>query len=130
MLDRDDAAVAEALAVARHVHVVDDRRVHVARHEEIRVQRMHLAILDRVARGRERLTEHLPAEHALAAEIAALAAEDVVLDPLELEQLQQVGEDRAHRASLVPRQPFSWRFSRAIRLDVSQRFPPMPTTSA
>jgi hypothetical protein len=36
----------------------------------------------------------LAAEHTLAAEIAALAAEDVVLDALELEEVQQVGEDR------------------------------------
>jgi hypothetical protein len=47
-----------------------------------------------------------------------------VLDALELEQVQQVGKYRLH--ALL--QPF--RFSRAIRLDVSQRRPPMPSTSA
>ena len=125
VLDRDDAAVAEALAVARDVDLVDDRRVDVAGDEEVRVQRVHLPALDGVARGRQRLTEHLPAEHARAAQVAALAAKDPILDALELEQLQEIGEDRAHG-----RYFFSWRFKRAIKLDVSQRLPPMPTTSA
>ena len=96
VLDRDDAAVAEALAVARELDLVDDRRIDVARHEEVRVQRVHVAILDGVARGRQRLAEHLAAEHARAAQVAALAAKDPILDALELEQLEEIGEDRAH----------------------------------
>ena len=96
VLDRDDAPRAEALAVARDVDLVDDRRVHVARQQEVRVQRVHLTRAGRVARGRKRLAEHLPAEHSVPAEVAALPAEDVVLDALELEQVQQVREDRFH----------------------------------
>ena len=39
------------------------------------MQRVHLPVFDGVARGRQRLAEHLTAEHACAAQIAALAAE-------------------------------------------------------
>ena len=99
VLDRDDAAVGEARAVAAAVHLVDDRRVEVAAPQEIRVQRMHRALgLDRAARGHQRLPEHLPAEHLRTADVAALAAEQVDLEPLEIEQLQQVGEHLAHAA--------------------------------
>jgi hypothetical protein len=67
----------------------------------------------------------LTAEHALAAQVAAFAAKDPILDALELEQLQKVGEDRPHDCYFL-----SPRFKRAMRLEVSQRLPPMPTTSA
>ena len=99
MLDRDDAAVGEARTVAAAIHLVDDRRVEVATPQEIRVQRMHRAIgLDRAARGHQRLPEHLPAEHLRAADVAADTPEQVDLQPLEVEQLEQVGEHRAHAA--------------------------------
>ena len=125
VLDRDDAAVAETLAVARELDLVDDRCADVARHEEVRVQRVHVPILNGVARGRQRLTEHLAAEDTRPAQIAALAAEDPILDALEREQLEKIGEDRAHDRYFL-----SLRFKRAMRLEVSQRLPPMPTTSA
>jgi hypothetical protein len=38
VLNRNDAAIAETLDVARDLHLVDDRRVDVAGHEEVRVQ--------------------------------------------------------------------------------------------
>ena len=60
---------------------------------------MHRAIgLDRAARGHQRLPEHLPAEHLRAAYVAADTPEQVDLQPLEVEQLEQVGEHRAHAA--------------------------------
>src|SRR5688572_9921788 len=62
---------------------------------------MDAAILDGIARGRQRLSEHLSAKYARAAQVAALAAIDPVLDALELEQLQEVGEDRRHGLLLV-----------------------------
>src|SRR6187551_810117 len=99
VLDRDDAAVAEALTVARELDLVDDRRVDVTTHEEVRVQRVDAASLDRVARGRQRLAEHLATEYSRAAEIAALAPKDPILDALELEQLQEIGEDRTHASA-------------------------------
>jgi hypothetical protein len=99
MLNSDDTPRAEALAVARDVDLINDGRVHVAGQQEIRVQGVDVARTRGVARGRERLTEHLTAEHSVAAEVAALATEDVVFDALELEQLQQVSEDRLHRSA-------------------------------
>ena len=65
---------------------------------------MHLANAGRIACGRERLAEHLPAEYALAADVAALAAEDVVFEALELEQLEEVSKDGCHSScSRFPR---------------------------
>ena len=52
--------------------------------------------LDRMLRRRQCLAEHLPAEHLGAPDVAAVAAEDVVLDPLQLEQRDQVVENRMH----------------------------------
>src|SRR5262252_5822047 len=57
---------------------------------------MDLPQAGRVASGRQRLAEHLPAEHTVAPNVAALAAEDVVFDALELEQLQEIREDWCH----------------------------------
>ncbi|MNC87331.1 hypothetical protein D3C83_30490 [compost metagenome] len=96
VLDRDDAAVAEAAAVARAIDDVDDVGLDIARPQKIRVQRVHLAALDGRARGTQRLTEHLAAVDARTADVATLAAKDVVLDALELEQMQQVGKYRLH----------------------------------
>src|SRR5690606_38053393 len=79
VLDRDDAPVAEAPAVAVALHVIDDRRVHVARPQEICVQRMNVPAFDGPARGAERLPEHLAAEYPAAADVAALAAEEIEL---------------------------------------------------
>jgi hypothetical protein len=44
------------------------------------------------------LAEYLAAEYARPAEVVALAAENALLDALELEQREQIGEDRAHGA--------------------------------
>src|SRR5690606_13490184 len=107
--------------------------------QEVRVQRMHVAAVDRAAGRSQRLAEHLPPEHSAAADVAALAAKQVVLEPLELQKTEEIGEYRMHRVALrtrgrsaarsVPRLHLP-RFNLAIRLDVSQRLPPMFTTSA
>ena len=47
-------------------------------------------------RGRQRLTEHLTAEDLRAADVAAVAAEDVVFNALERELPDQVFENRTH----------------------------------
>src|SRR5690606_15316654 len=156
VLDRDDAPVAEAPAVAVALHVIDDRRVHVARPQEICVQRMNVPAFDGPARGAERLPEHLAAEYPAAADVAALAAEEIELETLELEEVQEVSEHRIHEAAsksaprrsaarsddtrlrrrlarsieAADRRYFFPRFSLAIRLDVSQRRPPICTMSA
>jgi hypothetical protein len=61
------------------------------------MQGMHVATIDGGARRDQRLPEHLAAEHLRAADVAALAAEQVELDALELEQAQQVIEQVIHR---------------------------------
>jgi hypothetical protein len=124
VLDRNDAPIAETRTVAGTVDDIDDVGLDIAGAQEIGVQRVHDAILDGRARSAQGLAQDLPAVDARAADIPALAAEDIVLDALELEQMQQVGKDRLHGL------PQSLRFSRAIRLEVSQRRPPMPSTSA
>ena len=96
VLDGDDATVRETRAVATAIHFVDDRRVEVAAAQEIGVQRVHQPPLDRSARRLQRLAEHLSAEHLRAADVATLAAEQVLLEPLELEQADQVGEQLVH----------------------------------
>ena len=50
----------------------------------------------RLHRRRERLTEDLPAEDRAPAEILALAAEQVLFDLLEREELDQLVEDFRH----------------------------------
>ena len=73
VLDRDDAAAGEALAVAAAIDVVDDGRVEVAAPQKVRVQRMHHAALGDRARCRPQgLAQHLAAEDLRAADIAAL----------------------------------------------------------
>ncbi|CAH0272106.1 hypothetical protein SRABI35_03500 [Stenotrophomonas lactitubi] len=58
------------------------------------MQRMHMAtVVDRGLGGRQGLAQHLPAEHVLGADVAALAAEQVVLQPLQREQIDQLGDD-------------------------------------
>ena len=92
VLDGDDAAVGEALAVEAAVDLVDDRRVVVTAAQEVGVHRVHDAFLDRCGCSGERLTQDLTAEDLRAADVAARTPEQVELEPLELEQLQQVRE--------------------------------------
>ena len=110
VLDGDDAAVGEAVAIEAAVDFVDDRRVAVAAPQEVGMQRVHHARLDRRRRRRQRLAEHLPAEDLRAADVAALAAEQIDLELLELEQLQQIREALIHGASA----PRSRRLSPAL----------------
>ena len=91
VLDRDDAAGDEALAVADAVDLVDDRHSRIAGPQEIGVQRMRLAIrLDGAGRRDERLAEHLAAENALPTIFRAATAEEVVLERLQVEDAEQV----------------------------------------
>ena len=102
VLDRDHAAAREAAAVATAVDLVDDRRGEVAATEKVRVQRMHEPIVHRGTGRHQRLPEHLATEHLWTADVAALAAKQVVLEALELEQADQVREQPVHaRAGTV-----------------------------
>ena len=94
VLDRGHPAHRKAVAIAGAIDVEDDRRGDVAGAQEIGVQRMHAAaVLDGLLRRRQRLAEHLPAEHVLGADVAALAAEQVVFQALEREQGDEFGYD-------------------------------------
>jgi len=57
---------------------------------------MRAPTLDRVVGCRKRLTEHLSTENLCTTDIAALAAEKVVLDALELQELDQISQNRMH----------------------------------
>ena len=67
-------------AVAGAVHFVEDRNLGIAGAQEIGVEGMADAPLDRAAGGDQRLAQHLPAEDALHAVFRALAAENIFLD--------------------------------------------------
>ena len=88
MLNRNDASITETSSISRSVDLVDDMRVDVARAQKVGMQRMYFSIVDRVARSRQSLAEHLTAEHPLTADVAAFPSKNVVLDSLELEQVQ------------------------------------------
>ena len=59
----------------------------------------------RRCRRHQRLAEHLPAEHLRRTDVAALAAEQIHLQRLELEQLQQIRETVVHRPPFDGDQP-------------------------
>src|SRR5690606_20357258 len=91
VLDRGYAAHREAASVAGPVELVHDRRVDVARAQEVGVQRVRAAFRrQRQLGGRQGLPEHLPAEHVLGADVPALAPEQVVLEAFQGEQLDQL----------------------------------------
>jgi hypothetical protein len=90
MLDRDDAPAREAAAVAAAIDVIDDGRLGIPGAQEIAVQRVHGTVFDGLDRGDERLSEHLAAEHALAADVAAQAPEHVLLEPFEAQQREEI----------------------------------------
>ena len=94
VLDRGHAPHREAAAVAGAVDVVDDRMLDIAGAQEIGVQRMRRTRhRQRRLRRRQRLPEHLAAEHVLGADVAALAAEQVVLETFQRQQFDQFGDD-------------------------------------
>ena len=97
VLDRDDAARREALPVADAVDLVEDRDLRVTGAKEVRVQRVHPAVLDGATRGDERLGGDLAAEDPLALLVGLGAAEDVDLDLLEVEEADELVEVVGHR---------------------------------
>jgi hypothetical protein len=96
VLDRHHAPAGEAAAVAAAVHLEDDRHAEVAAAQEVGVQRVHAAPVHGPGRGDQGLPQHLPAEDLRRADVAALAAEQVVLEGLEVAEFQQVGEPGVH----------------------------------
>ncbi len=85
------------LAVQCPVDFVNDGRIEIPAAQEVRVQRVHDAILRRRRRGDQRLAQHLPAEHLRTADIAALAAKQIHLEPLERHHFDQIVEQLIHQ---------------------------------
>ncbi len=103
--------VVKLLAVADAVDLVHDRRGRIAGAQEVRVQRVHVALgfaladgfFDSAAGGDERLAGDLSAENALALLVWRLPAEDVDLDAFEIEELDEIVESRlVHRHTVGP----------------------------
>src|SRR6202162_1660403 len=100
VLDRGDAPAGETVAIAAAVDEVHDRRLEIAALEEIRVQRVRHAIgLDGRVGGLERLAQHLTAKHLRTADIAALTAKQIDLEPLEIHQSYQAREALGHHGT-------------------------------
>ena len=89
-LDGLHPAGGEVLAVPDAVHLVDDGTRHVARPQEVGVQRVRQPGLHRPARGDQRLADDLAPEHRLPAEVARRPAEEVDLQRLEVEQAERI----------------------------------------
>ena len=82
----DDPAGGEAAAVADALDLEQDRLARIAGQQEIGVQRMGRAAVDRALRGDERLGEHLPAKDPLPAVLRRMADEAIFACRLEIEQ--------------------------------------------
>jgi len=90
VLDRHHAARSEAGAIARAIHLVENRHLRIAGAQEIGMQGMAKAPFDRAGRRHQRLAQHLTAENALNAVLGADAAKDVLFDLFQIEQIQHV----------------------------------------
>ncbi|CAM5336582.1 hypothetical protein SHIRM173S_12016 [Streptomyces hirsutus] len=100
MLDRDDPPGGEGAAVTDPVDGVDNGRAGVAGAQEVRVQGVGGPVRgDGPPGGDQRLRGDLPAEDAGDDGEAGLAAEDVLLDLLEVEQIEEFLECLAHGVS-------------------------------
>ena len=96
VLHGDDAPGGERPAVPDAVHLVEDGDRRVAGPQEVRVQRVDPAVLDGASRRHQCLPGHLPAEHTLALLVGLDAPEDVDLNGLEVKQIDEEVQGRAH----------------------------------
>ena len=108
VLHGDDTPGREGASVSDPVDLVEDRHLRVTGSEEIGVQRMHPPVLDGAARRHERLCGHLAAEDALAFLVGLDAPEDVHLNGLEVKQVDEELQGRAHRAHVRRRPTGPW----------------------
>jgi uncharacterized protein len=100
ILDRLHTPRREGAAVAHAVDFIDDRQAHVAGAQKVRVQRMRDTGGNRAAGGHQGLADDLAAEHAFAAQVARLSAEQVDLKVLEVEQIDQILQNAIHDSRL------------------------------
>ena len=96
VLNGHDPPGGEGPPVADAVHFVEDGNAGVAWPQEVRVQRMHAPVLDRATRRHQRLSRHLPAEHALTLLVGLGTPEDVDLNGFEIKQIDEELQGRAH----------------------------------
>ena len=101
VLNGHDPPGGERPAVADPVDLVEDRDLRVARAQEVRVQRMDPPVLDGAARRDQGLGGHLAPEDPLALLVGLRAPEDVHLNGLEVEQVDEELEGRAHRPMIA-----------------------------
>jgi len=89
VLDGDHATGRETTSVADSVDLVEDRDARVAGAQEVRVQRVNSAVLDRPAGRHQRLGRDLAAEGALAFLGGVLSSEGVELDRLDVKEFHK-----------------------------------------
>jgi hypothetical protein len=91
VLDRGHPPGREAATIAGAVHVIENGDRRIAEPQEVRVEGVGNAFIDRPTRGHQGLGQDLTAEDALPA-LRAVAPEDVHLELLEVEQRDQIVE--------------------------------------
>src|SRR5262249_32754502 len=96
VLDRGDAPRGVALAVAQALNLVDDRNLWIARQDEIAMDGIGQPSLPGAAGRDHRLSDHLTAEYPLPARLRAVAAEQIHLERLEIEDGDQVDQAFGH----------------------------------
>src|ERR1700722_8243519 len=87
-------AARETGAVPGALHLIDDGRRDVAAAQEVGMQRMHRALLDRLAGRAKRLCDDLTAEDLRGSDIAARAAKEVTLKTFEFKYANEVRQKR------------------------------------
>jgi hypothetical protein len=79
------------------VDLVHDLRIDISRPEKIRVQGMnHPLIRDGGASCGQRLAQNLAAENLWRANVPTLSAKDIVINPFQVKQVDQVSKNRVH----------------------------------
>ncbi len=79
------------------VHLVDNGRIEIAAAQKICVQRVHRAVIRGCGGRHQGLTQHLPAEYLRTADVPALPAKQIHLEPLERHHLDQILEQLIHQ---------------------------------
>ncbi len=96
VLARGDAPRGEAPAVAHAIDVINNRNLGVAGQQKVGVQGMGRPVLDGTDRRNQGLSDHLATEHALPADLRRAAAEQVLFQRLEIENIEQILDGGRH----------------------------------